>query len=132
MKNNQTTRLGRVANRKTLTLTHVGRKSGKSYPVTIWFIVAGDKIFLPTANVNRQWVRNLRKTPIAQVDIGGEKFSGPAHFITDPDERARVMGMVRAKYWMFLPMIAIGQLLTAIGAVNDTSGGFEVTLSDAA
>jgi deazaflavin-dependent oxidoreductase (nitroreductase family) len=121
--------LQRVAQRQTLTLTHVGRKSGKPYRVTIWFIAAGDKIFLPTANVNRQWVRNLRQTPLARLEIGGEKFEGAARFITDPDERARIMALVRGKYWMFIPMIAIAQLLGAIGIVKDNSGGFEVTLS---
>src|SRR5271167_4426359 len=32
-------RLRRVAGRQTLTLTHYGRKSGKPYEVTIWFVL---------------------------------------------------------------------------------------------
>jgi hypothetical protein len=31
---------------QTLSLTHYGRKAGKPYSVTIWFIVNGDKIYL--------------------------------------------------------------------------------------
>jgi hypothetical protein len=34
------------AGRQTLSLTHYGRKAGKPYSVTIWFIVNGDKIYL--------------------------------------------------------------------------------------
>jgi len=131
METNQAQRLSGVESRQTLLLTHVGRKSGKTFQVTIWFIAAGDRIFLPTANVNRQWVRNLRQTPLARLEIGGEKFSGTARFIADPDERARVLAMVRGKYWMYLPVIALGQMLAAIGLVKDNSGAFEVTLGEA-
>ena len=63
MESNVLTRLKRVAARQTVTLTHYGRKSGKPYDVTIWFVVDGDKIYIGTANVIRQWVRNVQKTP---------------------------------------------------------------------
>ena len=101
---------------------------GKPYEVTIWFIVDGDKILLPTANIGRQWVRNVRKTPHVTMNIGGEMFSGEARFL-DAAERDRVFGQVRLKYWMFLPMIALGQILTSVGIVKDNTGAFEVTLA---
>ena len=63
MESNVLTRLKRVAARQTVTLPHYGRKSGKPYDVTIWFVVDGDKVYIGTANVNRQWVRNVQKTP---------------------------------------------------------------------
>ena len=56
-------RLRRVATRQTTTLTHYGRKTGKPHEVTIWFVLDGDKLYISTANVNRQWVRNVQKTP---------------------------------------------------------------------
>ncbi len=120
-------RLSKVASRQTLVLTHVGRKSGKSYDVTIWFAVAGDKIVLPTANVARNWVKNLRKTPTALINIGGEKFHGRARFIDDSGERTRLMSLVRRKYWMFMPVMALGQLLALFGAMSEP-GAFELTL----
>jgi deazaflavin-dependent oxidoreductase (nitroreductase family) len=120
-------RLGKVASRQTLVLTHVGRKSGKPYDVTIWFVVAGDKIVLPTANVARNWVKNLRKTPTARIDIGGEKFQGRARFIDDPAERTRLMVLVRRKYWMFMPIMALGQILALFGAMSEP-GAFELAL----
>jgi deazaflavin-dependent oxidoreductase (nitroreductase family) len=131
MDTTQADRLNHLAKRHTLTLTHVGRKSGKSYQVTIWFVAAGDRIFLPTANVNRQWVRNLKQTPLAQLDIGSEKFSGTARFITDPAERAPVMAGLLRKYWMYFPVLAAGQVLAALGVMKDNSGAFEVTLGEA-
>jgi hypothetical protein len=61
-----TERLKRIAGRQTLRLTHYGRKSGKPYEVTIWFAVDGDRLYLLTANVTRQWVRNALPTPPAE------------------------------------------------------------------
>ena len=83
MESNALTRLKRVAARQTLTLTHYGRKSGKPYNVTIWFVLDEEKFYIGTANVNRQWVRNVQKTPQVKLSIGGEKFDGTARFLTD-------------------------------------------------
>ena len=124
-------RLKRISNKQTLKLTHYGRKTGKPYEVTIWFVAAGDNIYLPTGNVNRQWVQNVKKTPRVRLSVGGEMFDGEARFLSDPREQARVMPMVRRKYWMFLPMIAIWRLLAALKIVQFATGAFEVTLSQA-
>ena len=121
-------RLKSVAGRQTLTLTHYGRKTGKPYNVTIWFVVDGDKVYLGTANVNRQWVRNVQKTPRVKLSIGGDTFEGEARYLTDRAERERAMKMVRRKYWMFLPILGLGVLLMAIGIIRDDTGAFEVTL----
>ncbi len=106
-----------------------GRKSGKPYDVTIWFVVDGDKVYIGTANVNRQWVRNVQKTPQVKLSIGVETFGGKARFLTDRAEHERAMASIRRKYWMFWPLIALGQALAAIGVMRDRTGAFEVTLA---
>jgi deazaflavin-dependent oxidoreductase (nitroreductase family) len=123
------TRLKRVAGRQTTTLTHYGRKTGKPHEVTIWFVVDGDKLYLGTANVNRQWVRNVQKTPQIRLSIAGESFDGAARFLTDRSEHERAMAAIRRKYWMFRPIIELGRLLAALGVMRDTTGSFEVTLA---
>jgi deazaflavin-dependent oxidoreductase (nitroreductase family) len=112
-----------------VTLTHYGRKSGKPYDVTIWFVVDGDKVYIGTANVNRQWVRNVQKTPQVKLSIGGETFDGTARFLTDRAEHARAMAAIRRKYWMYRPLIALGRVLSAIGVMRDNTGSFEVKLA---
>lgn len=129
MESNALARLKRVAARQTVRLTHYGRKSGKPYEVTIWFVLDGDKVYIGTANVNRQWVRNVQKTPQVRLSIGGETFGGEARFLTDRAEHERAMAAIRRKYWMYRPLIALGQVLTAIGVMRDTTGAFEVTLA---
>jgi deazaflavin-dependent oxidoreductase (nitroreductase family) len=121
-------RMKSVARKKTLVLTHYGRKTGKAYRVTIWFVLDGENLYIGTANVNRQWVRNVQKTPQIKLEIGGEKFDAIARFLTDRNEHERAMAAIRRKYWMFRPIIELGRTLSAIGLMRDNTGSFEVTL----
>jgi deazaflavin-dependent oxidoreductase (nitroreductase family) len=127
METNAVIHLKQFAQRQTLTLTHYGRKTGKPYNVTIWFIVNGDKAYLATANQNRQWVRNVRKTPQVKLSIAGETLNARARFITDPAQHERVLAMVRRKYWMFLPVMLTGRILMDLRLIADNTGSFEVS-----
>jgi deazaflavin-dependent oxidoreductase (nitroreductase family) len=130
MQPNVLARLRRVAGKQTTRLTHYGRKTGKSHEVTIWFVLDGDRLYLGTANVNRQWVRNVQKTPQIKLSIGGENFEGNARFLPDRAEHERVMAAIRRKYWMFRPIMELGRVLSAMGLMRDNTGSFEVTLAD--
>ncbi|HXY10688.1 MAG TPA: nitroreductase family deazaflavin-dependent oxidoreductase [Terriglobales bacterium] len=129
MEPNILARLKRVAGKQTTRLTHYGRKTGKPHEVTIWFVLDGDRLYIGTANVNRQWVRNVQKTPKISLFVGDEKFEGSARFLTDRAEHERAMAAVRRKYWMYSPIMALGRILTAIGLMRDNTGSFEVTLA---
>jgi deazaflavin-dependent oxidoreductase (nitroreductase family) len=128
MQENALARLRRVAGKQTTRLTHYGRKTGKPHEVTIWFVL-DDKLYLGTANVNCQWVRNVQKTPRVKLSIGSETFEGSAHFLTDRAEHEHAMAAIRRKYWMFRPIIELGRLLAAVGLMRDNTGSFEVTLT---
>jgi deazaflavin-dependent oxidoreductase (nitroreductase family) len=121
-------RLKRLAGKSTLVLTHYGRKSGKPYEVIIWFAVDGDKVFIGTANVQRQWVRNAQENPRIKFSVGGEKFEAEARFLGDAAERDRALAAMARKYWMYSPIFALGKMLTAVGLMRNTTGAFEVTL----
>jgi deazaflavin-dependent oxidoreductase (nitroreductase family) len=129
MRGTVTERLQRVAGKRTLRLTHYGRKSGRPHEVTIWFTVHGDKVYVGTADVNRHWVHNVKKTPHVKLAIAGERFEGEARFLIDPSERDRAMARVHRKYWMFMPLVWFGQLLITLKIVPYVPGTFEVTLS---
>ena len=126
---NASVRLKAVAGRQAIRLTHYGRKTGKPYKVTIWFVVDGDRVYIGSANVNRQWVRNVQKTARIKLAIGDQLFEGEARFLTDLAEHQRAMAAIRRKYWMFRPILALGRLLTALGLMRDTTGSFEVSLA---
>ena len=129
MEPNTLARLRRVSSKQTTRLTHYGRKTGKPREVTIWFVLDGDRLYIGTANVNRQWVRNVQKTSKVRLFIAGERFDGNAHFLTDRVEHERAMAAIRRKYWMFRPIIELGRLLAATGLMRDNTGSFEVTFA---
>jgi deazaflavin-dependent oxidoreductase (nitroreductase family) len=118
-----------LAGKQTTRLTHYGRKTGKPHEVTIWFVL-DDKLYIGTANVNRQWVRNVQKTPQIKLCIGGEDFNGTARFLADRGEHDRAMAALRRKYWVYAPILALGRVLTDLGVMRDNTGSFEVTLAE--
>jgi deazaflavin-dependent oxidoreductase (nitroreductase family) len=126
---NAFTAIRRLARKQTVVLTHYGRKTGKAYNVTIWFVIDDPKLYIGTANVNRQWVRNVQKTPTIRLSIGGQTFEGNARFLTNREEHERAMAAIRRKYWMFRPILELGRVLTAMGLMRDNAGSFEVTLT---
>jgi F420H(2)-dependent quinone reductase len=95
----------------------------------IWFVLDDETFYIGTANVSRQWVRNVQKTPQIRLSIGGETFDDTARFLADRAEHERAMAAIRRKYWMYRPLIALGRVLTAIGVMRDNTGSFEVTLA---
>ena len=129
MESTELARLRQVAEKQTTRLTHYGRKTGKPHEVTIWFVLDGDRLYIGTANVNRQWVRNVQKTPQVKLSIAGENVEGTARVLTDRAEHERAMAAIRRKYWMFRPIIDLGRFLAAIGLMRDKTGSFEVTLA---
>jgi deazaflavin-dependent oxidoreductase (nitroreductase family) len=129
MESTELARLRRVAGKQTTRLTHCGRKTGEPHKVTIWFVLDGDRLYIGTANVKRQWVRNVQKKPKIGLSIGGENFNGTARLLTDRAEHERAMAAIRRKYWMFRPIIELGRFLTAMGLMHDNTGSFEVTLA---
>src|SRR5262249_28199023 len=130
MESTELARLRRVAGKQTTRLTHYGRKTGKPHEVTIWFVLDRDKLFIGTANVNRQWVRNVQKTPKIKLSTGGESFSGTTRFLTDRAEQERAMAAIRRKHWIFRPIIELGHVITAMGLMRDNTGSFEATLAE--
>lgn len=113
-------RLARVASRSTCRLTHVGRRTGQPHEVTIWFLVDGDRIYLVTMNMQRQWTRNVQSHPDVRLRIAGETFAGRAEVVHDVAEMARVVSLLRRKYWLARPYLWLkgrpdGAFLVRIG-----------------
>jgi deazaflavin-dependent oxidoreductase (nitroreductase family) len=104
-------RLGHVANISTLRLTHHGRRSGKPYDVTIWFMVEGETVYLVTANRQRQWPRNVAVHPSVALQIGGETFAGTVDTITDPAAIEHATELMAAKYWYTRPYVWLARRL---------------------
>ena len=123
-------RLRKAGDRQTLKLTHYGRKSGRPYEVTIWYLVDNDGLYLVSANASRNWVRNVKARPAVSLRVGDEVFNGNVRAITDKQERDKVDGLTVRKYWYMAPMLRLGQFLMSMGMVRDNTARFEVILAD--
>ena len=98
-------RLARVVRKSTCRLTHHGRKSGRPYEVTVWFLVEGDTVYLTTMNLRRQWTRNVQANPQVLLRAGGETFTGDIQVVSDEAEMTRVVELLRNKYWLARPYL---------------------------
>src|ERR1700722_4183707 len=123
-------RLRKVGDRQTLSLTHYGRKSGRPYEVTIWYLVDKDGLYLVSANAARNWVRNVKVRPAVGLRVGNEVFNGNLRAITDKQERDKVNALTMSKYWYVAPMLRMGQFLMSMGMMRDNTAAFEVILAD--
>ena len=124
-------RLRQVGDRQTLRLTHYGRKTGRPYEVTIWYLVDDDRLYLVSANrAAPNWVRNVKARPAISLRVGDEVFNGNVRVITDPQEREKVNGLVERKYWFVIPVLRLGRFLASMGIIRDNSAAFEVILAD--
>lgn len=115
------------ARRSTLRLTTSGRRSGKPHAVTIWFVVADDRRLYvqhargPTAD----WFKNIRKNSAVQVDVGDGPMPASARELADPAEVARVLRLIRRKYWFAWVFQVLGMTRQAVAAeivIGDGSG----------
>ena len=100
-------RIARVASRSTCRLTHYGRTTGRAHQVTIWFLPDGDHIYLSTMNMQRQWTRNVQANPNVVLQIGDERLEGIAREVTDADEMAHVVRLMKRKYLLSRPYLWI-------------------------
>jgi hypothetical protein len=76
-------------------------RPGSATKSRFWFVLDDDKLYIGTANVNRQWVRNVQGTHKVRLSIAGDTFEGNARFLTDRAEHERAMAAIRRKYWMW-------------------------------
>jgi deazaflavin-dependent oxidoreductase (nitroreductase family) len=119
-------RLAKIASLHTIVLTHYGRKSGKPYDVTIWFVVEGDRMFLGTANKTRNWVRNIMVKPSVVIKAGNENFIATVSEIVDASMHDHVLNLVQRKYWYAAPIMMVGRMLQNFGLIAANTGTFEV------
>ncbi len=123
-------RLRKVGDRQTLKLTHYGRKSGRPYDVTIWYLLDDDRLYLVSANADRNWVRNVKARPAISLRVGDQVFNGDVRPINDKQERDKVNGLTMRKYWYVAPMLRMGQFLMSMGMIRDNTAAFEVILAE--
>jgi hypothetical protein len=76
----------------------VGRKSGKTISIPVWFVLEGQKLYLlPVQGSNTQWY-NVLQNPAIRVDARGTEAELTAKPITESAALKSVIEKFREKY----------------------------------
>ncbi len=89
----------RLARYREITLTVIGRKSGKDISMPVWFVLEGDQLYLvPVHGSDTQWYLNVMKNPRIRIDARGEQAELRVKSITDAKSVKTVVDKFREKY----------------------------------
>jgi deazaflavin-dependent oxidoreductase (nitroreductase family) len=93
---------GRLANLQVLYLTTVGRTSGLSRQIEIWFVASGGRLYLLAEHFRRaHWVRNIEADPRVRVRLGDQERSATARILdqaADAETWRVAQDLARQKY----------------------------------
>jgi hypothetical protein len=74
----------------------IGRKSGRTISIPVWFVLECEKLYLlPVLGSYTQWYKNVLKNPSIRIDARGVEAKFRAAPLTD----AKVVKSVVEKFW---------------------------------
>ena len=89
----------RLARYRQIKISVVGRKSGKTISIPVWFVLESDKLYLlPVQGSETQWYKNLLKNTQIRIDARGVEAKLRAVPITDVNTVQSVIEKFREKY----------------------------------
>ena len=85
-------------------LATIGRSSGRSRVIEIWFATDGRRVyFLAGGRFRAHWVRNIQADARVRVRLGGTTVAGRARVVTDAAEDLCARQLVAEKYQRWMP-----------------------------
>ena len=89
----------RLARYRQIKITVIGRKSGKTISIPVWFVLEGENLYLlPVQGSDTQWYRNVLKNPSIRIDARGAEAEFQAVPIPDAKTVKSVVEKFRGKY----------------------------------
>jgi deazaflavin-dependent oxidoreductase (nitroreductase family) len=89
----------RLSRSREITITVIGRKSGRTISIPVWFALEDEKLYLlPVSGSDTQWYKNVLGNPSIQIGAGAEKAELEAVPITDAKKVSSAIEKFRAKY----------------------------------
>jgi len=102
MSNNQTrnqTLRDRLSRYREINITVIGRKSGRTISIPIWFVLEDKTLYLlPVQGSNTQWYKNVVNNPMIRIDARGAKSEVKVVLVTDAPRVSSVVEKFRDKY----------------------------------
>jgi hypothetical protein len=89
----------RLTRYREVKISVIGRKSGKTISIPVWFVLEGEKLYLlPVQGSETQWYRNVLQNPSIGVDARGAEAGFRAAPTTDAKTVKSVIEKFREKY----------------------------------
>jgi deazaflavin-dependent oxidoreductase (nitroreductase family) len=89
----------RLSRSREITISVVGRKSGRSISNPVWFVWDEDKLYLlPVQGSDTQWYKNIVKNPSIRIAANGAEAEFKPTLIADKTQVASVVEKFRGKY----------------------------------
>jgi deazaflavin-dependent oxidoreductase (nitroreductase family) len=77
----------------------IGRKSGRTISIPVWFVLEGEKLYLlPVQGSETQWYKNVLQNPLIRIDARGSEGEFQAAPITNAKSVKSVVEKFREKY----------------------------------
>jgi deazaflavin-dependent oxidoreductase (nitroreductase family) len=85
----------RLARYRQIKICVIGRKSGQTISVPVWFVLDGEKLYLlPVQGADTQWYKNVLKNPSIRIDARDVE----AGFRATPNTEAKAVKSVVEKF----------------------------------
>ena len=89
----------RLSRYRQIKLSVIGRKTGQTISVPVWFVLEGEKLYLlPVQGSDTQWHKNVLKNPMIRIDARGVEEKFRAMPITGAKAVKSVVEKFREKY----------------------------------
>ena len=89
----------RLARYRELKISVIGRKSGRTISIPVWFVSEGETLYLlPVKGSDTQWYSNVLKNPSIRIDARGAEAEFRATPVTDAKAVKSVIEKFREKY----------------------------------
>ena len=89
----------RLARYRQIKISVIGRKSGQTISVPVWFVLEGENLYLlPVQGSDTQWYKNVLKNPPIRIDARGAEAQFGAKPITEAKAVKAVVEKLCEKY----------------------------------
>jgi deazaflavin-dependent oxidoreductase (nitroreductase family) len=88
-----------LARYRQIKISVIGRKSGNTISIPVWFVLEGKKVYLlPVQGSETQWYKNVLKNPSIRIEARDAKADFRAKPVTDAKTVNSVIEKFREKY----------------------------------
>ncbi|MFY9912958.1 MAG: nitroreductase family deazaflavin-dependent oxidoreductase [Candidatus Sulfotelmatobacter sp.] len=89
----------RLSRYREITISVIGRKSGRTSSRPVWFVLEDDRLYLlPVQGSDTQWYKNVLKNPKIRIDARGTEVEFKAVPVADTKQVQSVVEKFREKY----------------------------------